>query len=109
MNPGMVEEVGKVATNTIESLKSQPVVLALVVFQVFTLGAVLYSSLNRQNAINKQFDNLYAILDKCLAARLSLQEPQPQLQRRASPSYRLQSDDDKPADLDHEYIGPPKP
>ena len=40
--PGPVEEAGKVAVSVIDSLKSQPIVLALVVFNVLFIGAVVW-------------------------------------------------------------------
>jgi preprotein translocase subunit SecY len=66
MNPGVVEEGGKVAIGTIDALKSQPIVLALIVLQLLVLGAVLYSTMHRQEATTKQFTALYALLQQCL-------------------------------------------
>jgi len=107
MSPGVIEEVGKVATSTIDSLKSNPTTLALVLLQVVTLAAILYSNLNRQAAFSRQMEQVTALLEKCQAG---LMRPQAQYEvRRSGPTYRLQSDDDKPADLDHEFIGPPVP
>lgn len=41
---GAVEEGGKVATSVIESLKSQPLILALVVFNCLFMGAVFWGT-----------------------------------------------------------------
>jgi hypothetical protein len=60
------EEVGKVVGSTIDALKSQPMLLALVVFQVLILGAILYSSLARQKAASEQFASLVTLLDHCV-------------------------------------------
>jgi hypothetical protein len=38
MNPGPIEEGEKVASGLVDALKAQPVILALVVFQVLFLG-----------------------------------------------------------------------
>jgi hypothetical protein len=66
MTPGHIEEVGKVATSTVEALKHNPLMLALVILQGFVLAAVLYSSISRQNAINEQFKHVYDLLATCL-------------------------------------------
>jgi hypothetical protein len=66
MNPGSIDEVGKVATSTIEALKNQPLMLALVILQAFVLGAVLYSSISRQNAVTDQFKHVYELLESCM-------------------------------------------
>jgi hypothetical protein len=44
MNPGISEEAGKAATATIDALRSTPVVLALVVFNIMFMGAMVYVS-----------------------------------------------------------------
>lgn len=66
MNPGVIEETGKVAVGTIEALRSQPIVLALIVLQLLVLGAVLYSTMHRQAAVTEQFKAIVALLDQCL-------------------------------------------
>jgi len=43
MNPGAVEEGGKVASTLIEGLKAQPIVLALVVFNLAFLILVHFN------------------------------------------------------------------
>ena len=66
MNPGAIEEVGKVASGTIEALKNQPLMIALIVLQALVLAAVLYNSLARQESIDKQFANIFQLLDTCM-------------------------------------------
>ena len=66
MTPGHIEQVGKVATSTVEALKNQPLMLALVILQGFVLGAVLYSSIARQNAVTEQFKHVYELLESCM-------------------------------------------
>jgi uncharacterized protein involved in propanediol utilization len=58
----LFENAGKV----VEALKQQPVILALVLLQAFVLAAVLYNSINRQEAVSKQFNSLYELLSMCL-------------------------------------------
>jgi hypothetical protein len=50
MNSGAVEEGGKVAGSLIEAMKTQPMTLALVVFNIVFIFAVLYAG-NAQRAI----------------------------------------------------------
>ena len=45
MNPGPIEETGKVATGVIDALKSQPMVLGMLVFN-FVLLLVVYFGIN---------------------------------------------------------------
>lgn len=44
MNPGPVEEGGKVATALVESLKAQPAILAILVFNLILMGLVYFST-----------------------------------------------------------------
>jgi hypothetical protein len=53
MNPGASEQVGKVAGATVEALKSTPVVLALVVFNVLFMFLMAYAAVK----INARWDN----------------------------------------------------
>jgi hypothetical protein len=48
MSPGPAEEAGKVAGGVVEGLKSQPMVLALVVFMVLVLVAVVWVAREQQ-------------------------------------------------------------
>ena len=70
MNPGAVEEAGKVAGSMIEALRASPIVLALVMLQVLTMAAVLYNSIDRQRGSSKQFADMHALLDKCIAGHI---------------------------------------
>jgi hypothetical protein len=67
---GPVEEAGKVAAGAIEGLKNQPMMLALVLLQAFVLAAVLYNSINRQAAIDKQFHEVFEVLNKCMQGHI---------------------------------------
>jgi len=59
MNPGAIEESGRVASNLIDSLKSSPMILALVVFNV------LYMVINAYTAV-KVAERAERILEKTL-------------------------------------------
>jgi hypothetical protein len=65
-----IEQTGKVAAGTIEALKNQPLMLALVILQGFVLGAVLYSSVARQAATTEQFKQVYELLAACVKGRI---------------------------------------
>jgi hypothetical protein len=62
----MLEEAGKVASNAVEGLKNQPLLLALVLLQAFVLAAVLYNSLSRQTSNDKQFAQIFELLKTCV-------------------------------------------
>jgi hypothetical protein len=61
-----VRTAGTIATDAVAALKEQPAVLALVVLQFLVLAAVLYSSLHRQSAVDKQFDRVFELLQTCV-------------------------------------------
>jgi hypothetical protein len=63
MSPDAIKEV---ATSTIDAMKSQPLMLALIVLQVIVLAAITYSTLDRQRANSEQFRNVVALLQQCL-------------------------------------------
>jgi hypothetical protein len=42
MNPGGVEEVGKVATGVIDALKNQPMMIALIIFNLTIIIALFF-------------------------------------------------------------------
>lgn len=65
----LTEQAGKVSTALIDGLKTQPILLALVLLQSILLGALLYASLRRQEAISEQFRHLYQLLQLCLSPR----------------------------------------
>jgi hypothetical protein len=63
---GPLENGVKVAGGAVDALKQQPLVLALVLLQALVLAAVLYNSIHRQTATDKQFAQLFQLLDTCL-------------------------------------------
>jgi hypothetical protein len=61
MNPGPIEEAGKVAVTAIDALKGAPVLLALIVLQALILAGVGWSIHERavfQNEERKAFADL---------------------------------------------------
>jgi hypothetical protein len=66
MNPGPIEEAGKVAIGTIDALKSQPMTLALVILQLTLLGVVVYASVHRNNQHTAQLHEVYQLLTACM-------------------------------------------
>ena len=55
MNAGLTEEGGKVAVSLIDSLKSQPVTLALVVFNAVFLGLVYLNAQENKHSNERMF------------------------------------------------------
>jgi len=73
MNPGPVEEVGKVASGFVESLKQQPLSLALVVMNFALLGLLYYVAGMAAGAREREVSLVYAdqkeireLLSKCV-------------------------------------------
>lgn len=73
MNPGPVEEVGKVATGFIESMKSQPLALALVFMNIALLALFWYIGKLVAQTREREVGLLYAdqkeireLLSKCV-------------------------------------------
>jgi len=73
MNPGPVEEAGSTARQAVEALKSTPVVLALVIFNVLYMGFGAYTQIrdrDHQVELLKTWANEHAhtadLLAKCV-------------------------------------------
>lgn len=73
MNPGPIEEGGKIATALVESLKAQPAVLAILVFNLILMGLVYFSTkefraLNAQviSTLLTQQKDMVAMISKCV-------------------------------------------
>jgi len=73
MNPGPVEEVGKVAVGFMDSMKSQPLALALVVMNMALLvlfwlvfNEVSSHSREREKALFTEQKEVRALLAKCV-------------------------------------------
>ena len=70
MNPGpILEKSVAVAGEAVSALKASPVLLAVVLLQFLVIGAILYSSIHRQEAVNVQFERLAGIIDKCIGGK----------------------------------------
>ena len=61
---GAVEEGGKVASTVVTSLQSQPIVLAVVVFNFVFMGAVLYLSYYTRESHERTINTLLEKQDK---------------------------------------------
>ena len=88
MNPGVVEEVGETARGFIDSMKTQPLALALAVTNLLMIGLVFYiaqgvATTRRQEfaAIMENHANISKLLYSCV------------------PATRLQSDESHPVEL----------
>jgi predicted DNA-binding protein (UPF0278 family) len=75
VNPGPTEEIGKVANTFMDSLKSQPLSLALVVMNAMLLGYIYYTETRyvegRRIAFTKiveQQQNMAELLAHCIPA-----------------------------------------
>lgn len=68
MNPGITEEVAKVATTTVEALKQTPMVLALVLFNVLFMGVVTYASISSGARWDAETERLHALVGKVMAS-----------------------------------------
>jgi hypothetical protein len=75
MSPEVIDKTLDTAKTAIEALKVSPYMLGLVLLQFGVIGALLYSSIDRQNAISKQFENLYQTLDKCISGHITGTKP----------------------------------
>lgn len=69
MNPGVSEEVGKVATSTVDALKSTPIVLALVIFNVIFMLLSGYVALKISDRWNSEIDRWEKLVHACQAVK----------------------------------------
>lgn len=76
MNPGVTEEAGLTARTIVESLKSAPGTLALVIFNILFIAAVAYLSIHTGNRFDRETQRWQEIATN--AVRLC--GPPPQLQ-----------------------------
>jgi hypothetical protein len=73
MNPGVIEEVGKVATGVIDSLRSQPATMALIVISFGMMGYIYYEGVSFNNArleifkkVLEQQSEVNKLLSQCI-------------------------------------------
>jgi hypothetical protein len=63
MNPGPVEEAGTTARSVVAALSSQPVVLALVVFNVLYLAGSIYLNIKEGDRYDKAGDRWKSLVE----------------------------------------------
>lgn len=77
MNPGPVEEAGSTARSVVTALSSQPVVLALVVFNVLYLAGSIYGDIKAGDRYEKASERWKSLVEstmqRCLASSIKLQ------------------------------------
>lgn len=55
--------------SAIDALRASPILLLLLLLQILMFGALLYSSVHRQEAVSEQFNNVYRLLEACMGRR----------------------------------------
>jgi hypothetical protein len=65
MNPGISEEAGKVAATAVEALRSTPVVLALVVFNLLFVGAMVYVAIKTGERWDNEVQRWADLVARC--------------------------------------------
>jgi len=63
---GPIEQVSKLTAQTVEALKSTPVVLALVIFNVLFMGATVYVSIHNTKQWNTEVERWSTLVQSCL-------------------------------------------
>ena len=91
MNPGVTEEIGKAAESTIDALKSTPVVLALVIFNVLYMAGSFWS----QNQMSETYDRGAERWKSLTETAMRYCNVQPQASV-PGPGMKLQSDESRP-------------
>jgi hypothetical protein len=69
MNPGATDEVGKAAQSTIDALKSTPVVLALVIFNVMFMALSAYVSIRSSERWDNEVERWSKLVQSCLPSQ----------------------------------------
>jgi hypothetical protein len=102
MTPGPVDEASKIAGNAIEALKSQPVTLALVIFNAVFIGAVYFGIRDQRQQQARLMEKMLEQAEKAQAMLFHCVPQSSQQQPPPPPGYRLQSDEEesKPVILD---------
>lgn len=65
MNPGVGEEVGKIAASAIDALRSTPAVLALLVFNLIFMVILGYVSIKSSERWDKEIDRWEKLVHAC--------------------------------------------
>jgi len=94
MSPGVAEEGGKIAVSVIDSMKSQPMLLAMVIFNVIFVAAVFWGVKDHRAQTAELIKIMLAQSDKAqtLLAQCQQSAAKPQ-------QFKLQSDESKPAEV----------
>jgi len=85
MNPGPIEETGKVAIGVVDALKSQPITLAMVLFNMVLLVVVYFGIKNMRDHQSKVLEAIFEHTDRLYNCG-------------KTQGYKLQSEESKPAD-----------
>jgi hypothetical protein len=89
MNPGAIETTGQVAGSAIDALKSTPVVLALVIFNVLYMGGSFYAQIKQNEAYDRGAERWKSVYETALRA----------CPMAPHASYRVQSEESHPVEL----------
>ena len=92
MNPGAIETTGQVAGSAIEALKSTPVVLALVIFNVIYMLGSFYSQIKMSETYDRGAERWKSVYETALRAC-------PMPPHAATGPYRVQSEESHPVEL----------
>jgi hypothetical protein len=68
---GIAEEASKVAATTVEALKSTPVVLALVVFNLLFVGAMIYMAIKTGDRWEHEIERWADLVKLCQSSKTS--------------------------------------
>jgi hypothetical protein len=68
---GIAEEASKVAATTVEALKSTPVVLALVIFNVLFMGAMVYVAIKTSERWEHEIERWVELVKLCQSSKTS--------------------------------------
>lgn len=110
MNPGLSEEAGETARGAIDALKSTPVVLALVIFNVMYLGLGAYQQIKETEERARMIGDwvsehreMATLLSRCIVPgpglRLETEPAPPQYRPQRNQQPQLQSDESHPVEL----------
>jgi hypothetical protein len=66
MNPGPIDAASSAAQSTIEALKSTPVVLALVIFNVLYMAGSFYAQIKQSETYDKAGDRWKSLVESSL-------------------------------------------
>jgi hypothetical protein len=78
---GPVEEAGKAAASFMDSLKSQPLSLALVVMNMALLGLIYFALVKQADVRSRDLASIHTLLSQCISGN------------RSNTTFGLQSDE----------------